>query len=75
MAPHKGQTPEGAGTVKTPCHGWHSPRKGLHWINVVDRLDRIWLWICVNAIHFLKRKERRQELERDLDTIRNIPFK
>jgi len=35
--------------VKTPCHGWHSPRKGLHWINVVDRLDRIWLWICVNA--------------------------
>lgn len=60
--------------MRTLCHGWRSPRKGLHWINVVDRLDRIWLWLLVNMIHFLKRKERRRELERELDSIRNIRF-
>jgi hypothetical protein len=60
--------------MRTQFHGWKSPRKGLHWINVVDRLDRIWLWFCINMVHFLKRKQRREELERDLDTIRNLPW-
>ena len=58
--------------MKTPVHGWSSPRKGWHWINVVDRLDRIWLWVTENAIRFLTRKERQRELERDLDEIRKI---
>jgi hypothetical protein len=62
-------------TMRTEFHGWRSPRKGLHWINVVDGLDRIWLWLLVNIIHFLRRNESRRELERDLDSIRNIKFK
>jgi hypothetical protein len=60
--------------MRTQFHGWKSPRKGLHWINVVDRLDRIWLWFCINMVHFLKRKQRLEELEHDLDTIRNLPW-
>lgn len=51
------------------------PAQGIHWINVVDRLDRVWLWFCENAARFLRRKERQQELEGDLDSIRNINFK
>jgi len=58
--------------MKTEFHGWRNSRKGFHWINIVDRLDRVWLWFCENAIRFLRRNERRQELERDLDSIRNI---
>ncbi len=58
--------------MRTRVHGWGNPRKGFHWVNVVDRLDRIWLCFLINAIHFLQRKERKQELEHDLDSIRNI---
>jgi hypothetical protein len=61
--------------MRTEFHGWRNPRKGFHWINIVDRLDRVWLWFCENAVRFLRRKERQQELERDLDAIRNIKFK
>ncbi len=50
-------------------------RKPTDRINVVDRLDRVWLWFCENAVRFLRRKERQQELERDLDSICNIKFK
>jgi hypothetical protein len=58
--------------MRTEFHGWHDPRKGLHWRNVVYRLDRAWYWLLVNLIHFMRRKERRRELERQLDTIRRI---
>ncbi len=61
--------------MRTEFQGWRKPRKGFHRINVVDRLDRVWLWFCENAVRFLRRKERQQELERDLDSICNIKFK
>jgi len=58
--------------MRTEFHGWRNPRKGFHWINIVDGFDRVWLWFCENAVRFLRRKERHLELERDLDSIRNI---
>ncbi len=58
--------------MRTEFHGWRNPRKGFHWINIVDGFDCVWLWFCENAARWLRRKEGRQELERDLDSIRNI---
>jgi hypothetical protein len=43
--------------MRTEFHGWRNPRKGFHWINIVDRFDRVWLWFCENAVRFLRRKD------------------
>jgi hypothetical protein len=58
--------------MRTCFHGWRYPRRGLHWRNVIHGLTRIWYWFLVNLLYFLKRGERRRELERDLDLIRKI---